>query len=230
VSDRPDYAAAYRELRKRVTLLVQDRSDRELDQPAPATPEWRVRDVVAHFAGVCDDIAHGRLDGVGTDPWTQAQVDKRTDWPIAKVLDDWREHAELIAPQMSAFPEIAVGQMLADACAHEQDLRGALGEPGGRDSDALDLAFEWSTDRLHDRLVAQGRGTLVLETEVGTKSVGEGDPTSRLRADRFEVLRAASGRRSRAQLAAMDWDGPFAPEELLLSSTIFTPAANDLVE
>ena len=29
-----------------------------LDVPAPATPEWRVRDVLAHMVGVADDIVN----------------------------------------------------------------------------------------------------------------------------------------------------------------------------
>ncbi|MBM3672043.1 MAG: maleylpyruvate isomerase family mycothiol-dependent enzyme [Actinobacteria bacterium] len=230
MSERPNYADAYRGIRERVTALVQDRSDEDLDQRAPATPEWRVRDVLAHYAGVCDDIANGRLEGVGTDDWTDVQVQMRREWPVAKVLADWQEHAEAIAPQMQAFPEIAVGQMLFDAWTHEHDIRGALGEPGSRDSDATDVSFNWITDRLSERISADGKGTVVLETEAGEKQIGAGEPTTRLRADRFEVLRAATGRRSVAQLRAMDWDGPFEPEQLVVSTAIFTPPANDLLE
>jgi uncharacterized protein (TIGR03083 family) len=225
-----DYAAAYRELRERLTGLVRASSEDELDQMAPATPEWRVRDVVAHLAGVCDDVDHGRLAGVATDEWTSTQVAKRRDLPTEQLLSDWHEHATALEPQMNAFPPIAVGQMLADACTHEQDIRGALRAPGGRDSAALAIAFDWSTDRIGQRLVDESEGTLVFETEAGRKTVGDGDPGTRLRADRFTVVRAATGRRSCAQLKGMDWDGPFAPDGLLLSTTLFTPAANDLAE
>jgi len=230
VSERPQFADIYRELRTRVAELVQGRSADELDQTTPATPAWRVRDVLAHFAGVCDDIAHGRLEGVGTDDWTDAQVMKRRDWPVEQVLADWQEHAEAIAPQMASFPEIAVGQMLFDAWTHEQDLRGALTAGGERESDALDIAYEWATDRLGERLAAEGVGTLVVESEAGEKPIGAGDPTSRLQTNRFDVLRAATGRRSRAQMQAMTWEGSFEPEQLLLNSAIFTPTAADLVD
>lgn len=230
MSDRPEYAEAYRGLRERVTELVQDRPAAELDRPAPGTPDWRVRDVLAHLAGVCDDVAHGRLDGVATDDWTDAQVAMRRDWSVEQVLADWQEHAEAIAPQMATFPEVPVGQMLFDACMHEHDIRGALGAPGGRDSHALGIAYDWVTDRLGERLAAEGAGTLVVESEQGEKSLGTGEPSSRLRADRFEILRATTGRRSRAQLRAMSWDAPFEPEQLLISSANFTPAANDIVE
>ena len=36
--------------------------------------EWTVKDVVAHLCGACEDILAGRLEGVATDPWTEAQV------------------------------------------------------------------------------------------------------------------------------------------------------------
>jgi Mycothiol maleylpyruvate isomerase N-terminal domain len=67
-----DYAGAYRELRDRVTELVRANDDSRLDVIAPATPAWRVRDVVAHLAGVCDDVTHGNMDGVASDEWTGA--------------------------------------------------------------------------------------------------------------------------------------------------------------
>ena len=44
---------------------------------SPATPQWRVHDVLAHLVGVPDDVVHGRMDGLASDAWTQAQVDAR---------------------------------------------------------------------------------------------------------------------------------------------------------
>jgi uncharacterized protein (TIGR03083 family) len=224
-----DSATAYRELRQRVTGLVRARAD-DLDATAPATPRWRIRDIVAHLAGICDDVAHGRLEGVGTDEWTSAQVEPRRHWPIEQLLADWQHHANAIEPMLGNFPPIVVGQMIADAVTHEQDVRGALHAPGGRDSIALAIAYDWGSDRLGERLDAQRAGTLVLDTDDGSKTVGTGDPVTRVHADRFELVRAFTGRRSRAQLQAMDRDGPLDPEALLLSTTLFSPAATDLVE
>jgi hypothetical protein len=88
-----DYEAAYRDVRLRVSDLLSERTDAELEQRAPATPEWRVRDIAAHMGGVCDDIANGNMAGVATNAWTQAQVDKRRDWELEQVLADWADHA-----------------------------------------------------------------------------------------------------------------------------------------
>ena len=51
-----DHAAIYRSIRLRVTDLVGNLPDDVLDRQAPATPAWRVRDIVAHLAGGTADI------------------------------------------------------------------------------------------------------------------------------------------------------------------------------
>ena len=84
-----DHGAIYRGVRLRITGLVRDLPDEVLNRIAPATPEWRVRDVVAHLAGGTADIVSGNLDGVASDDWTQVQVEARRDTPIGEVLDEW---------------------------------------------------------------------------------------------------------------------------------------------
>ena len=65
-----DHAAVYRAVRVRITALVCELPEETLDRVAPATPEWRVRDVVAHLAGSTADIVSGNLDDVASDEWT----------------------------------------------------------------------------------------------------------------------------------------------------------------
>ena len=74
-----DHAEVYRSVRLRVMDLVCDLPEETLDCVAPATPEWRVRDVVAHLAGGTADIVSGNLDDVASDEWTGAQVNARDD-------------------------------------------------------------------------------------------------------------------------------------------------------
>jgi uncharacterized protein (TIGR03083 family) len=229
VTDAIDYAGAYHDLRVHVTALLRDTEPSELEKVAPATPAWRVRDVLAHIAGVCDDVSNGNLAGVATDEWTDAQVAKRRAWSLEKLLDDWEANATTIEASMNDLGP-AIGQMLADAVTHEQDIRGALGVPGGRESPALVIGVDWALGILGLRIAQENRGSLRVEHEVGTTEVGDGDPVTTLRASRFEVGRALTGRRSRAQMRAMDWEGPFEPEALVLAPTIFTPPAADLVE
>lgn len=73
--------------RQRVCELVGGLSENEAATPVPACPAWTVRDVLAHLAGVSADIVTGNLEGVTTEPWTQAQVDARRGASIAAL--DW---------------------------------------------------------------------------------------------------------------------------------------------
>jgi uncharacterized protein (TIGR03083 family) len=221
-----DYEAAYRDLRERVDGLLRDRPSASVEQIAPATPEWRVRDVVAHLGGVCDDISHGNMAGVPTNAWTAAQVDKRRDQEFGAVLDDWHEHAGTVEPMMNEIGP-PMGQMVFDAWTHEQDIRGALGEPGGRESGAAEVAFLWFVDAASPTGV--GDGALELVVEDGTYLLGPGEPVRSLRTTRFEFLRAATGRRSRAQVEALDCDGPPLDDALYVAD-IFTAAPRDIVE
>jgi uncharacterized protein (TIGR03083 family) len=220
-----DYESAYRDLRVRVTDLLRDRSSREVEQLVPATPEWRVRDVAAHLGGVCDDIATGNMEGVGTDAWTHAQVEKRRDWELARVLDDWTEHAEAIEPMLNSLGQ-PIGQLVFDAWTHEQDIRGALGAPGGRDSAAAEIAFEWF--RESGSTVLPG-GALALVTDDGTFVLGDGEVVRTVRTTRFELLRTVTGRRSRSQMRALECDGP-SLEDVLDGNDIFTAASRDIAE
>lgn len=53
---------------------------------------------------------------------------------------DAAELGPIVEEMMNDFPPIAVGQMVFDATTHEQDIRGALVAPGGRESDSLAIA------------------------------------------------------------------------------------------
>jgi uncharacterized protein (TIGR03083 family) len=222
-----DYAQIYGALRRRVCDLVRKADEPELERLAPAAPEWRVRDLVAHLSGITADINAGNLDGVGTDAWTARQVDTRRDWSIDRILDEWDTEAPKVEAVMASLPEVALGQMTTDAATHEHDIRGALGRSGGRDSDAVAVGFDWGAQMLAGPLDA-AEVTLRLETDAGTQSVGAGAREIGVRAQRFELFRAMTGRRSLDQLRAFDWEGEAAPDLLVLG--IFTPRSTPLEE
>lgn len=95
----------------------------------PACPGWTPKDVAAHLTGVCADILAGRLDGVGTDPWTAAQVDERRSKNLDDVLSEWAEVGEQIEALLPNFPEWAANQAVFDLLSHEHDIADALGLP-----------------------------------------------------------------------------------------------------
>ena len=68
--------AAYLELRSRVVALLRTLSDEQGSIVVPSCPAWAVADVAAHIVGVPEDIVAGRMEGVTSEAWTQAQVDR----------------------------------------------------------------------------------------------------------------------------------------------------------
>jgi uncharacterized protein (TIGR03083 family) len=222
-----EYPSAYRALRERVIELVQQASDEQLNAHAPATPEWRTRDVLAHLTGVTSDVLTGNLDGVGTDPWTQVQVDARKDWPVSDLIEEWEKNGPQLDPMIPSFGVVA-GQFITDSVTHEQDIRGAVAAPGARETDAIAIAFSWLADRIGEMRDRDGAGALRIETEAGPFTLGSGAVTTTCATNRFELIRASTGRRSVDQIAAWDWDGE--PRTELLVMPIFTPRPEPLVE
>jgi uncharacterized protein (TIGR03083 family) len=220
----PDLSDAYRTLRSRVSGLVLDAGDDACGAIAPATPEWRVHDVLAHLVGVTADILAGRLDGVASDAWTDAQVRPRRDLPTAALLAEWDETGPQVEPMIPGFGAVA-GQMVGDASTHEHDIRDALGRPGARDSDAVHVGSHWMAAHMGRFHRDAGHGVLRIETDLWSETFGDEPPATTLRVSAFEVLRAATGRRSEAQIAAFGWLGTAHPEVVVMP--IFVPRAED---
>ena len=126
------HALVQAELRVRVIELVRDVDPAVLDRPAAATPGWRVRDVLAHMVGVSDDVVNGRLDGIASDEWTGAQVERRRNISIAELLGDWEHYGPEFEKLLAGAPEEIAGQAIFDAATHEHDVRQAIGRPGAR--------------------------------------------------------------------------------------------------
>ena len=218
---------AYRGVRLRVGRLVADTDATALGALAPATPEWTVHDVLAHLVGVSTDIVSGNLDGVGTDPWAAAQVERSRARSCAELVAEWDEHGPVVEEMAAQFGR-AAGQLLSDATTHEHDVRGALGAAGARDSDAVTISLTFLCLSLGEQLDAGGIGALTIEHGGSTEVVGSGEPVASLRVDDFELVRALTGRRCVEQLAAYEWDGAFPPEHLVLSR--FSARPDPLVE
>jgi uncharacterized protein (TIGR03083 family) len=217
------HALAYRSLRGRVHDVVQQCDPQT---PAAATPEWTVHDVLAHLVGVTDDVVNGRLEGVATDPWTAAQVDARRERSIGEMLAEWDETGPQFETMLAASPMEIAGQAVFDAMTHEHDIRQALRRAGARDSDAVDLAWEW----VMAMRTQGGAPAIRFETEDGAETVGAGEPVATIEASRFEILRALTGRRTAKEIEAYGWDPQPARPELLLAAPIFTMRAAPLNE
>ena len=206
-------ANAYHELRLRTSDLVRATDPDAMDAIAPATPEWRVRDLLAHLVGVTADATNGRLEGVATDPWTAAQVDTRRDTSIADLLAEWDDYGAQFEGALEALPSAIGGQAVFDAVTHEADMRHALARPGERTCDGVAISFEFCCLGR----TAGGLPALRIVTERGETIAGTGDPIATLTTSQFEFIHTSSGRRSAAEIAAYDWQGQMEPDVLLVA-------------
>jgi uncharacterized protein (TIGR03083 family) len=217
----------YAETRGRLRNLVRDAGDDVGALPVPTCPKWTVQDVLAHVSGVCADILGGRLDGIASEPWTARQVDERRDWSVEKIIEEWQTNAPQCEELSQHFPGGADIQWMADLVTHEHDIRTALAKPGARDFEGIRLGMTWLIEAISNGFSPAFR----ITTPEGEDLVlGGGDVTASVRAHRFEMFRAITGRRSREQIESFDWD---ADCELFLGAFSlgpFTMAASPIAE
>jgi uncharacterized protein (TIGR03083 family) len=212
-------ARVYQDTRERVCALMTRPDDAAWAAELAACPGWSVRDVLAHMTAVAEDWEAGRLTGPPTDAETAAQIARFLEHDVASVLTAWSE----AAARLERMAETGGAPPLGDVVVHEHDVRAAMGRPGARESEAVWL----SSDQLLNNL--RTPVALRVQVEDGEYRCGpDGGHELRLRTGRFEALRWRTGRRSRAQLAAMDWSDDPAP--VLDHLYLFGPAVADVVE
>ena len=207
------HGIAYRGVRARVREVVEGVDAAALGRIVPATPRWTGHDVLAHMVGVPDDVVHGRMDGLASDHWTQAQVDARASASVADLLAEWDEYTAQFEEMLSAAPAEIAGQAIFDAATHEHDLRHAIARPGARDSAAMVEGWEWFVDGR----VRAGAPAIRFVSERGDDLAGVGEPWLSVRAPYFELFRAATGRRTEAEMAAYEWTPAPDPASILVA-------------
>jgi uncharacterized protein (TIGR03083 family) len=220
VADPGQIARLYQETRERIIALMTGPDDAAWSTPVAACPGWSVRNVVAHLAAVAEDSVSGRLTGPPDDDATAAQIARFAGYDVVDLLAAWTD----AAARLDRMAETTgVKPPLGDITSHEHDIRGAIGRPAARDSEAV-----WHSS---DQLLANLRTPVALRVTVEDETYRSGPDDGveiGLRTTRFEALRWRTGRRSRAQLAAMDWSGD--PTPVLDHLYLFGPADADLVE
>jgi uncharacterized protein (TIGR03083 family) len=130
------YASAYGSFRARVRELLEPVDPAIASSTVPACPDWTVRDLCAHLAGVCHDLAEGRYPQGDTQAWVDAQVAARQDRTVAALLDEWDQHGPAFEAAIAENPRALAG-LVHDVVSHEHDLRQTLDQPGARTSDGV---------------------------------------------------------------------------------------------
>jgi uncharacterized protein (TIGR03083 family) len=235
-----DAAEVYTQSRARMIELAERTPADCFEEKVPATPDWTARDLFSHAVGVAADVAAGQVEGAGTNEWTARQVEERKDKSVAELVDEWRATAEAFDPMVKQAPPGLAGALASDVLHHELDLRGALGpDASGVSGEQLDGAVDFGVNLMAgflDRRIKKAElpGLRVRaanqEWTLGSASdSGSGEPAATLTTTPIEFFRVLAGRRSEAQVRAMDWDGDPTPYLPVLSA--FGPlAATDVTE
>jgi len=244
-----DTAAVYAETQRSLSEFVRGLPPEELHTNVPATPLWSVRDAVAHLAaegrlategegprGVLDILAslndpeQARL----RDEWNAEEVGRRRDLPFDDVVAEWDEQAARVLPMLKGEESFPVQYpfidsiLVTDLSAHGQDIRNAVGRPGERDSPACRIALAGFAVTLGFRLDLLGIPALRLRYDGKERVCGSTEPGATLAGDRYELFRTLSGRRSRRQIEALDWEGD--PEPYLSHIPAYGERFDDVSE
>lgn len=189
-----DLSASYRSARQRLSALYSNSVDDTIAaRKVPATPEWTVHDLLSHLAGVTEDAATMNMDGVTTDPWTAAQVERGRSKSIADLIEMWGRHAPVIEGFLASAAGESAYRAVIDILTHEYDVRHALGLPA--DLPAGDLAWVGATAR----------------SEFVHSISGAHLPLVEVIASDFEWFRSRLGRRTVGEVCAYDWSSDPAP-------------------
>ncbi|MBB6629088.1 maleylpyruvate isomerase family mycothiol-dependent enzyme [Nocardioides sp. KIGAM211] len=210
-----DPIASWQAAHDRVTDLVAVLGDAQLATRVPACPDWTVRDLLSHVVGLGSDVLAGDEPDDHHEAWTRAQVEARADRSARELLAEWAD----VAQRLPAWMQEHGSRPLNDVVIHEQDLRGALGVPGGRASDGLVIVRERMAERLGRTLAATDLPPLALEEspQPGRPSWSwcsagaAADAAVLLRASGFDLARALTSRRTAAQLRNWTVRGDVAP-------------------
>jgi uncharacterized protein (TIGR03083 family) len=208
--DRDEGIEEWTKAHERVIALVGDLPAGRAATTVPACPDWSVRDLLSHMVGLGADVVAGDEPDDHNEAWTQKQVAARRGRDVAALIDEWRAVAEPLRAWMRAHGTRPLG----DVVIHEQDLRGALGEPGGQDTPGLAAIRDVFAGRFAARLADVGG--LAPVALVGTRwtwcSTGAVDDAAvEVRATDFDLARALMSRRSAHQLRARTVRGDVEP-------------------
>ncbi|MUH57726.1 MAG: hypothetical protein F2790_01065 [Actinobacteria bacterium] len=215
-----EYGTAWNASRDRVSDLILRTELSKLDAIAPLTPEWRVRDIVAHLVGVAQDVSSGNFPQ-DFDAWTRAQVERLRTFDAHELIDQWQEFP--IGEMLSESLAIA----LYDQVTHEADICHALGVPIALEPRTLSLLSKFTLSRF----AAQENDLCVtLHLDDQDFVSGDGARALTLSATAFDWFRASNGRRSVTQIKAMEWWGDVDVIAILFASGFFTPAHDDVFE
>jgi uncharacterized protein (TIGR03083 family) len=191
----------------RVIELVSTMPSEEAELRVPACPDWTVRDLFSHMVGLGVDVLAGDEPDDHNSGWTEAQVVKRRGHDIPTLVSEW----QAVTAPLQDWMLTRGTRPLGDVIIHEQDLRGALGVPGGQDSGGVRAIRDRFLVRFGERVRELPPIALIGE---GWQWVSNGVPGAAevvVAASDFDIARALVTRRSERQLRGWTDRGDIGP-------------------
>jgi uncharacterized protein (TIGR03083 family) len=242
-----DLSQVYEDTRASLRDFVAGLDPEDVDRSVPATPGWTVRDILAHLTGDAACIVVGDFpreffaafgDVAGITPlnrWTAGQISERAGRSVDELFREWDAASGSLQPLLrgenpwpDGIPDFADRVVVTDLGVHQQDIYGAFGISRDRDGVPVKVGLSGYIATTDMRLKSDGVGAIRFVAADKEWTAGGTEPIATLRATRFELFRALSGRRSMDQLRAYDWDGD--PEPFLKYFYPYGVRADALVE
>ena len=177
----------------------------------PATPDWDVRQLVAHLVGLNQDLVDGNVEDYAGAEWTAAQVESRAGVPLPDLVAEWDAvlpaFLEVLADPVGHGLEDYLGiSPVVDLVSHDLDLREAAAVDVVVPPDVWDVIGPRRQFLLDLQVQDAGLPALQLVTPEGDDwVVGSGDPVGLVRTGRLDLWRSLEGRRTRVQVRSFDW-------------------------
>lgn len=192
---------------RRVIDLVRDLPAARSELRVPACPDWTVRDLFSHMVGLGADVVADHEPDDHNEQWTRAQIEARRDRDIPALVAEW----ESLTGPMQEWMRARTTRPLGDVIIHEQDLRGALGEPGAQHTPGLHALRDKFAGRFAGRVEAMAPIAMVGDGWRWVSAGAEADAAVVLRSTDFQLARALVTRRSAAQLRSWTERGDVGP-------------------
>ena len=192
--------------RARIAALFDGLPEHAGALPLSTVPGATVKDVVVHLLGTLAKAADDPVALCQRAFSVPAGIGPENLSALPELVAAWQASAKDVRNRLASCSNLA-SYLITDAVMGEHDLRAALNAAGARDDIAVKVALDELSGRFSDRVDASGLPPLRVTVEQWGTIAGTGRAITCVVADRFEFVRAMSGRRAAAEIHRWNWGG-----------------------
>jgi uncharacterized protein (TIGR03083 family) len=202
-----DCGAIYEDARQELLALLRSLTPQQLATVVPATPDWAVRDVLAHVVGINHDLNRLTFGTRGDESWTAVHVETRRDHGIEDMAAEWDREAPQFEQGLRDLGYGVGSHFVGDLLHHYCDVTHALQLPRPSDELRLAVALDFYLSFFEEQLDEEKIGSVEVTVADEHWALGSGDQIAAVSAPRYEMFRSLGGRRSEEQIRALEWRG-----------------------